>query len=197
MSAHLVTDYFTKLAEIIASATYLSTSGADMDSETAFSTVINKLRDTADSNRKVLFCGNGGSAGICSHMATDFFKNGGIRALALNDSSALTCLSNDYGYEYVFSKQVEMIADRGDVLIAISSSGRSQNILNAVAAAREKECYVITLSGFKDDNPLRRSGDVNVHVSALDYGFVESAHLAIITGMIDLYMGWPDINYPT
>ncbi len=197
MSANLITDYFEKLAACIASATYSDVTGQSMTAEGAFKHVLDRLRDTAASNRKVLFCGNGGSAGICSHMATDFFKNGGIKALALNDSSALTCLSNDYGYEFVFSKQIEMIADAEDVLVAISSSGRSENILKAVTAARAKKCHVVTLSGFKEDNPLRQSGDVNIHVSALDYGFVESAHLALITAIIDLYMGWPNIKYPT
>jgi len=197
MNAKLITDYFAKLAEIIASATYTDSSGSDVAVEEAFSAVLGRFKSTAEAGNKVLFCGNGGSAGICSHMATDFFKNGGVKALALNDSSALTCLSNDYGYEFVFSKQIEMIADSGDLLVAISSSGNSENILNAVASARDKGCQVITLSGFEENNRLRRTGDINVYVSAQDYGFVESAHLAIITAMIDLHMGWPSIDYPT
>lgn len=197
MNANLITDYFAKLAEIIASATYTDASGSIMSAEDAFSATLGHFRASVEGNRKVLFVGNGGSAGICSHMATDFFKNGGIRALALNDSSALTCLSNDYGYEFVFSKQVEMIADPDDLLVAISSSGNSQNILNAVSSARDKGCHVITLSGFKEGNRLRKTGDINAYVCASDYGFVESAHLAIITAMIDLHMGWPNIDYPT
>ena len=83
-----------------------------------------------------MFVGNGGSAGIASHLAIDFSKNGGMRAMAFNDPSALTCLGNDLGYENVFAKQIEFHGRAGDLLIAISSSGRSPNILNAVKAAR-------------------------------------------------------------
>ena len=78
---------------------------------------------------KLMFIGNGASAAISSHMSTDFWKNGGIRAIAFNDSSLLTCLGNDYGYEYIFEKSIEMFAEEGDILVAISSSGESENIL--------------------------------------------------------------------
>jgi hypothetical protein len=83
---------------------------------------------------KLIFVGNGGSASIASHMATDYSKNDGIRSLALNDSSMLTCLGNDLGYEQVFAKQIELHARAKIFLIAISSSGRSPNILYAVKA---------------------------------------------------------------
>src|SRR6516164_2469663 len=125
--------------------------------------------DTHDAGNKIIFVGNGGSAGIASHLAIDFSKNGGLRALAFNDASALTCLGNDLGYENVFAKQLEFHARAGDLLIAISSSGRSPNILAAVATARERKLGVVTLSGFDADNDLRRSGDVNFYVGARQY----------------------------
>src|SRR5580704_1277031 len=87
---------------------------------------------------KIIFIGNGGSAGIASHLAIDFSKNGGLRALAFNDPSALTCFGNDLGYENVFAKQLEFHARPGDLLIAISSSGMSPNILGAVKEARAR-----------------------------------------------------------
>ena len=136
--------------------------------------------------KKLIFIGNGGSASIASHMAIDYWKNGGIRSTCFNEASLLTCLSNDYGYEYVFSKPIQMFAQRGDLVIAISSSGKSKNILNAVDAAREKECGVITLSGFKTDNPLRRCGDINFYVPSSSYGFVELSHLSICHAALDL-----------
>ena len=196
MTTPVISDYFSRLTDHIESAAYTDREGGQISRDQAFQTVIDYLRTTASAGAKVLFCGNGGSAGICSHMATDYFKNGGVKALALNDSSALTCLANDYGYEYVFSKQIEMIAAKGDMLVAISSSGRSKNILNAVEAARAAGCYVLTLSGFASDNPLRGLGDINVHVAAPDYGFVETSHLAIISAILDIHMGWPNIKYP-
>src|SRR3954462_1938731 len=104
-------------------------------------------------------------------MAIDYAKNGGVRSVTFNDASSLTCLGNDLGYDQVFAKQVEMQGLKGDVLIAISSSGESRNILNAAEAAHTASCEVITLSGFAPGNTLRRSGDVNFYVSSGVYGF--------------------------
>jgi D-sedoheptulose 7-phosphate isomerase len=128
---------------------------------------------------KLMFIGNGGSAAIASHMATDFCKNGGMRAMAFNDSALLTCLGNDHGYEQVFRRPVELFADAGDILIAISSSGRSENILLGVQEARRKGCIVITLSGFDQDNPLSSLGDCNFYVASHHYGPVEVVHHSI------------------
>ncbi|MDA8084219.1 MAG: SIS domain-containing protein [Nitrospiraceae bacterium] len=144
---------------------------------------------TMSRDGKVIFIGNGGSAAISSHMSVDFWKNGGIRAVAFNDSSLLTCIGNDYGYPLVFEKPVEMFADSGDVLIAISSSGRSENILRGVHAARAKGCSVITLSGFGSDNPLSSMGDVNFYVPSRAYGPVEVLHHSICHCILDTLMG--------
>ena len=137
-----------------------------------------------------MFIGNGGSAGLASHLAIDFSKNGRLRSLAFNDASALTCLGNDLGYENVFAKQLEFHARAGDLLIAISSSGQSANILAAVERARAAKVGVITLSGFGRDNKLRRTGDLNFYVRSSEYGFVEVAHLALCHAILDLDMGW-------
>jgi len=196
MDDSLIYDYFDGLARSINETVCTLSDGREASRAIAFENVIMLMRTAADSQEKVLFCGNGGSAGICSHMATDFSKNGCVPALALNDSSALTCLANDYGYEHVFSKQIEYLARTGDVVIAISSSGKSKNILNGVDAARAAGCHVITFSGFASDNPLRQMGDINFWVQAEEYGFVETAHLALISAILDLHMGWPNIKYP-
>ena len=143
-----------------------------------------------NAGNKIMFVGNGGSAGICSHLAIDFSKNGGLRAMAFNDPSALTCLGNDLGYENVFAKQIELHGRAGDLLVAISSSGRSPNILNAVKAARAANCKVVTYSGFTEDNDLRSAGDVNFFVHSKEYGFVEVAHLALCHAVLDIDMGW-------
>jgi D-sedoheptulose 7-phosphate isomerase len=138
----------------------------------------------------VMFVGNGGSAGIAGHLAIDFAKNGGVRAVTFNDPSSLTCLGNDLGYDQVFAKQVEMQAIAGDVLIAISSSGGSKNILNAAHVAAKLKCEVVTLSGFSAGNELRKLGDVNFFVDSAVYGFVETAHQAILHAILDTAMGW-------
>ena len=139
-------------------------------------------------NKKVMMVGNGGSAGICSHQAVDYWKNGKIKAAAFNDSSLLTCISNDYSYAEVFSKPVEMFAEEGDMIYCISSSGKSVNILNAAKAAKEKKCSVITFSGFNENNPLRREGILNFYVPSNSYGIVEMLHLFIIHSILDAKM---------
>ena len=147
--------------------------------------------DVHDAGNTIIFIGNGGSSGIASHLAIDFSKNGKLRSLALNDAAALTCLGNDLGYENVFAKQLEFHARPGDLLVAISSSGRSPNILAAVKMARERGCKVATFSGFTAENDLRRTGDVNFFVNSHEYGFVEVAHLALCHAVLDIDMGWP------
>jgi len=148
---------------------------------------IQLIVEQSSKRKKIIFIGNGGSAAIASHQSVDYWKNGGMRAIAFNDTSLLTCIGNDYGYPFVFEKPVEMFADSGDVLIAISSSGKSENILNGVKMAKKMGCPVITMSGFKSDNPLRSLGDVNFYVPAPTgaYGFVEIAHLTLCHCMVD------------
>lgn len=146
---------------------------------------INLIVSQTSKGNKVIFIGNGGSASIASHQAIDFVKNGGMRAICFNDSSLLTCLSNDFGYQYVFEKPIEMFAEKGDVLVAISSSGKSENILRGADTAKKKGCHVITMSGFKPDNPLRNKGELNFYVPSDSYGYVEITHLTLCHCMVD------------
>ena len=133
---------------------------------------------------KVMLIGNGGSAAIASHIAVDLSKNAGIRAMAFNDASALTCLANDYGYEDVFKKQILYHGVHGDVLVAISSSGKSPNILRAAETANNI-MPVFTFSGFEADNPLRQVGDLNFYVPSCSYGLVETAHQLLLHYVVD------------
>ncbi|UCD55349.1 MAG: SIS domain-containing protein [Candidatus Omnitrophota bacterium] len=147
---------------------------------------IKMIIEQAAAGGKLLFIGNGASASIASHMAVDFWKNACIRAIAFNDSSLLTCISNDYGYEHVFEKPIEMFAGPADTLIAISSSGQSKNILCGVSAAKKKGLKVLSLSGFNKDNPLREAGDINFYVPSKSYGHVEVVHLSICHLLVDM-----------
>ncbi|NLO91011.1 MAG: SIS domain-containing protein [Elusimicrobia bacterium] len=133
----------------------------------------------------IYMAGNGGSASIASHITVDLWKNGGVRAQAFNDSSLLTCLGNDLGYEQVFAAPIEKFADKGDVVVLISSSGQSPNMLAAAGAALKRGCRLITLTGFKPGNPLRSMGEINFHVPSGEYGFVETAHAAICHAFVD------------
>jgi len=136
--------------------------------------------------KKVIFIGNGGSAAIASHEALDSWKNAGIKAMVFNDAALLTCISNDCGYEVVFAKPIEMFADQGDLLVAISSSGQSASIINGGKAAADKGCRIITLSGFQPDNPLRRMGELNFYVPSDSYGHVEIIHHSICHYVYDM-----------
>ena len=129
-----------------------------------------------DDSGKVMVIGNGGSAAVASHMQNDLCKAVGVPALVFHETPLLTALTNDNGYHTAFSYPVSLWAQPADLLVAISSSGQSESILNAVREAVERECHVITLSGFKLDNPLRRLGDLNFHVPSSHYGSVEMAH---------------------
>ena len=160
--------------------------GLSMPLNAALAEAAALIVERTNAKGKVIFVGNGGSAGIASHQAVDFWKNGGIRALAFNDSSLLTCLGNDYGYEFVFEKSIDMFADKGDILIAISSSGKSENILRGARSARKKGCKIVTLSGFKEDNPLSSMGDFNFYVPAQSYGPVEIIHHSICHCLLDV-----------
>jgi D-sedoheptulose 7-phosphate isomerase len=182
--------YFETLADVLRKAEVTDAEAKTLPLEQGCNWVRETAHQAHEAGNKIIFVGNGGSAGIASHLAIDFSKNGGLRSLAFNDPAALTCLGNDLGYENVFAKQIEFHSRPGDLLIAISSSGQSANILGAVRAARANECQVATFSGFSENNALRRTGDVNFFIRAREYGFVEVAHLALCHAVLDIDMGW-------
>jgi D-sedoheptulose 7-phosphate isomerase len=184
--------WFNSLAASLREAKVTDHGSKNLSLETGCEWVRKAAHEAHDAGNKLIFIGNGGSAGIASHLAIDFSKNGGLRALAFNDPSALTCLGNDLGYHNVFAKQLDFHARPGDILFAISSSGQSPNILEAVKMARSRGCKVVTYSGFSEDNELRRTGDINFYVTANknEYGFVEVAHLALCHVVLDIDMGW-------
>lgn len=139
------------------------------------------LRSAHKAGGRAIFIGNGGSAAIASHMAVDYSKNKGVRAIALNDAAMLTMVANDYGYESVFSKQLEWYAKRGDVVVIISSSGKSLNILDAAGEALERGCRgLVTFSGMNPNNALRTKGNLNFYTPCVDYGLVELTHMALL-----------------
>ncbi len=172
-------NYYENLSSLFKSIRVTDKQGVELGFFKGIEKISDLIKSQIEFSCKLIFIGNGASAAISSHMATDFWKNAGIRTTAFNDSSLLTCVSNDYGYEHVFAKPIEMFANTGDVLFAISSSGESENILRDAHAARSKECSVITLSGFKDNNSLSTMGDYNFYVPSQEYGPVEIVHHSI------------------
>jgi D-sedoheptulose 7-phosphate isomerase len=180
--------YLSRFGEALQTFEVTDHQGAAVPFDRAVERVRDQLAALRKSGRQVMMVGNGGSAGICSHQAVDYWKNGGIRATAFNDASLLTCISNDYSYAEVFSKPIQRFGEAGDLLYCISSSGRSDNIRNAAKAGRERQCGVITFSGFEPDNPLRAMGDLNFYVRSRSYGFVEILHLLVIHCILDAHL---------
>src|SRR5262245_11017429 len=120
-----IADYFATLFKCLTHTTATSAAGATLAVEAAVDDIMQRALQAHASGNKLIFVGNGGSAAIASHMATDYSKNGNVRSLALNDGAMLTCLGNDLGYDQVFAKQIALHARPGDLVIAISSSGKS------------------------------------------------------------------------
>lgn len=144
---------------------------------------------------QLFFIGNGGSSAIASHMTADYMKNGGMNTYSLYDNAVTTCMGNDYGYEYIFSRPMEFLVREGDLLVAISSSGNSANIINAIETARMKGVDVITFTGFEANNKAKQLGDVNVYVPCRKYGIVESIHNLMLQQVVDLIMDRDGIRF--
>lgn len=176
---------FKELSGLFEKIEVTSREGKTLEISAAVDEIAGRLKALRGSHNKVFLIGNGASAAIASHMSADFLKNGKIPALTFSDPALLTCLSNDLGYESVFAVPVDMHAHNGDMLIAVSSSGKSPNILRAVSAAQKQGCRVVTLSGFDTDNPLRCQGSINFYVPSQRYGDVEVIHHAICHRIAD------------
>jgi D-sedoheptulose 7-phosphate isomerase len=138
--------------------------------------------------KKIIFIGNGASASISGHMAADFSKNAGVKAACFNEAALITAFANDYGYSEAFKRMVGIFGEKGDLLFAISSSGRSENILRAAEAARKKGMAVVTFSGFRQDNPLRKAGRVNFYVPDMHYSHVEVMHHSLCHYLLEMIM---------
>ena len=147
------------------------------------------LIKTKKKNNKVIIFGNGGSAAISSHVSVDLTKNAKVKCVNFNEADLLTCLSNDFGYEKVFSKALEFYADRGDIVIIVSSSGKSKNILQAAKICKKKKLALFTLTGFSKTNPLRKMGDINLWVNSNAYNIIENVHQIWLLSIVDKIIG--------
>jgi D-sedoheptulose 7-phosphate isomerase len=145
-------------------------------------------RATRDRDGHIYFIGNGGSAGMASHMATDACKNGHLRAIAFNDIGLMTATANDLAYDQIFSLPLERLARPGDMVISISSSGNSPNVVRGLEAAAARRLQIVTLSGMRSDNRSRALGDLNFYAPLQRYGWVESAHQVILHYWFDQYL---------
>ena len=153
-----------------------------------------RIAEARDAGRKLLLAGNGASASIASHLATDFSKQGKVRALTFNDANLITALGNDCGYENWVAKALDFYADKDDVVILISSSGKSPNVVKAAQHAKELGLYVAVFTGFAKDNPLGAVSDINFWVDSRAYNIVECTHMIWLTAVVDLLIGASEYN---
>lgn len=149
----------------------------------------NLFQKTHALGKKIIFIGNGGSAAMASHCAVDFTKNAGIRCINFNEADLITCFANDFGYERCYAKALEFYSDPGDVIVLISSSGKSANVLRAAEYANAKGLFLVTLTGFGLDNPLALRGKLNLCVNSRAYNVIENTHQIWLLAVCDLIIG--------
>ena len=180
----IIKDYLDK-----ASKNFIALKNQSENIEVATNVVIKSLQ----AGKKIIFCGNGGSAGDSQHLAAELMGRYKVDrkpmpAIALTvDTSAITAIGNDYGYENVFSRQLRGIGNKGDVLIAISTSGKSKNVINAIHEAKEMGIYVISFTGI-DDSEMKSLSDNTISAQSNETNHIQEMHIAIgqlICGIVE------------
>lgn len=154
--------------------------------------IINKIQIILKSiqklkkNNKIIIFGNGGSSAIASHFTTDVVKNLKIKCLNFCDNSLITCFSNDFKYENSIKHYLERFFEKGDLVIFISSSGESKNMLKGINFLNKRGVKnTVTLTGFKKNNSLNKKGKINIWIDSKIYNHVENAHQIILLSLID------------
>ena len=149
------------------------------------------FKEVKKNKNKIIFIGNGGSAAIASHISVDLSKNAKIRSINFNEADLITCLSNDYGHENWMKAALNIYCDKGDLVVLISSSGRSLNILNVAKWCKKNKIKFITFSGNDSDNPLKKinSEGINFWVDSKAYNHIEGIHLLLLMSITDCVIG--------
>ena len=185
---YLLDNRLDKFVHTVESTVVTTVENIELSLENGLTKIYNLLLNTRDKNKSLYIIGNGGSAAIASHAVIDFMNVANISAHTLHDSASLTCMANDYGYENAFSRMLNIIIKKEDMLIIISSSGKSKNMINAGKIVKEIGSILITLSGFNSKNTLRTLGDINIWSNSEDYGIVEVTHQFILHNLADRFL---------
>ena len=165
--------------------TLYSTNEKVISENEAFELFSQFLTSVEQSGKVVYTIGNGGSASLASLFSMHLLKCHNIPAQTFHDPSLMTCIGNDLGYPSIFTKPLSLLGKEGDLLVSISGSGKSPNIVDAAKLAKEKGMEVVTLTGFREENPLRALGDLNFFIPSQDNGFVEMGHFFLLHAIID------------
>tara|TARA_B110000977_G_scaffold201145_1_gene294376 strand:+ start:4453 stop:5022 length:570 start_codon:yes stop_codon:yes gene_type:complete len=152
---------------------------------------IDLLKKCKKNKNKILIFGNGASASISNHVSVDLTKNAKYKTVNFNESNLITCFANDYGYENWMKEALNFYYDKGDVVILISSSGNSKNIVNSAKWCKEKKANFISLSGHKKDNALNKINKkgISFWINSMSYNYVEMSHLFILLCLVDTLVG--------
>ena len=148
---------------------------------------VNLIANTKKNKNKIYIVGNGGSSSIASHVSVDFAKVAKVNCSTFNNANLITCFANDYKYENWVVEAIKAYSLKQDLFILISSSGTSKNIVNAAQYCKQKKMNLITLSGFKKNNPLSQRGNINFHVESEEYNFIEMTHHIILLSIVDIF----------
>ena len=165
-----------------------ATDGHDssLEHQAGFNELLRLTLEARNNHNSIYLIGNGASASMASHIAADLCKNAHLSTEVFSDSSLLTAVANDVGADYIFAVPLQRRGKKGDLLVAISSSGKSKNILEAVNTARKIEMKIVTFSAMKPENVLRKSGDLNFYVNTDTFGLAESAHAVLLHYWVDM-----------
>lgn len=185
---HQLKDYFTDIYEALNAMIVTDGKGGQIDSEEGMQQWVDKLKMLREMSGCLFLCGNGASASMAEHFSHDFFQNAKIRTDTCSETAHITAISNDIGYEHVFAYRIERLASEKDLLVTISASGNSPNVIEAIKAAKSKGAFVVTFSGMKENNLSKQMGDINFYVPLETYGMVESAHAVLLHGGLDLFL---------
>ncbi len=186
---HPYAEWVRILADLLSKLEITKRDGQALSHEEGFSTLHDLTKTVREYHQTIFLIGNGASASMASHIAADLCKNAGLSTEVFTDLSLITAVANDLGSEFLYSTPLERRARPGDMLVAVSSSGRSPNILKAVDVTRRLNMQVVTFSAMRADNPLRTAGDLNFYVPAPTYGQAESAHAALLHYWVDCVAG--------
>lgn len=175
--------------KIFLSSLSVHTGDGELEKDGALNLWFEKTNLVRRHQRTVFLIGNGASASMASHVAADLSKNADVNTEVFSDISLLSAIANDIGYEEVFAEPLRRRMKAGDMLVVISSSGQSPNVLRAVQEARQRGGFIVTLSAMSSENKLRGLGDINIYVPAQTYGMAETCHAAILHYWIDQMVG--------
>ena len=158
----------------------------NIETKKHFKDFYNLILKVKKNKKKIIIVGNGGSAAIASHFSVDMTKNGNVRCVNFNESSLLTCFSNDYGYENWVKEALRFYSDTGDLVVLISSSGKSKNMINAAKFLKSKNNRLVTFTGFYGKNNLSKLGNLNFVVNSKTYNIIENIHQYWLLLLVDI-----------